>query len=160
MSESQYIVSGTALRPTVEEPTLTLYSMEEYLCGLVNFEIPRSAVKSIFARRSIDITAAYENIDEKLRKLTEADLYVWIAMSPSRVTATSDSDNGWSHSGQGFTLSETDKKRYLSMANAIYEEYGEETVKAKTTIKSNSFGIMPAYRTIDGAVLPHIIPVK
>lgn len=160
MSDSRYIVSGTALRPTADEPDLTLYTIEEYLCGLVNFEIPQSAVKSIFVRRGIDITAAYEDVDEKLRRLAEADLYVWIAMSPSRMTATSDSDNGWSHSGQGFTLSETDKKRFLSMANAIYEEYGEEPVKAKTTFKSNSFGIMQAYRTVDGGVLPHIIPAK
>lgn len=159
MSESRYIVSGAALRAT-EESTPSVYTIEDYLCGLVNFDIPDSAVKSIFAKRGIAFSSAYEEVEEKLRRLSEADLYVWIAMSPSRVTSESDSDNGWSHSGKGYTLSESDKKRYLTLANAIYEEYDEAPVKFKTTMKVNSFGVMQAYRTLDGGVLPHIIPAQ
>lgn len=159
MSESQYIVSGAALRAT-EESAPSLYTIEDYICGLVNFDVPDSAVKSIFAKRDITFSTPYTDVEEKPRRLAEADLYVWIAMSPSRVTAESDSDNGWSHSAKGYTLSETDKKRYLSLANAIYEEYGEATVKAKTTVKVNSFGVMQTYRTLGGEVLPHIIPAE
>lgn len=158
MSESQYIVSGAALRAT--EETTPVYTIEDYLCGLVNFDIPDSAVKSIFAKRGIIFSSAYEEVEEKPRRLAEADLYVWIAMSPSRVTSESDSDNGWTHSGKGYTLSEADKKRYLTLANAIYEEYDEEPVKTKITMKVNSFGVMQAYRGIDGTILPHIIPAQ
>lgn len=157
MSESQYIVSGAALRAT-EETASDVYTIEDYLCGLVNFDIPDSAVKSIFAKRGITFSSAYEEVEEKPRRLAEADIYVWIAMSPTRVTSESDSDNGWSHSGKGYTLSEADKKRYLTLANAIYEEYDEPEVKIKTTMKVNSFGVMQSYRTIGGDFLPHIVP--
>lgn len=156
MSDSKYIVSGAALRAT-EESALELYTIVEYLAGMVNFEVPESAMKAICAKRGIDMTAAYDTVEEKPRRLAEADIYVWIALGATRVTAVSDSDNGWTHTGMGYTLSETDKKRLLSMANAIYEEYGEDTVKAKTTIKVGSYGVMHAYRTPDGDVLPHII---
>lgn len=137
----KYEMEGDAL--VEQEQTPRLFTIEEYAYGLVNFEIPESAVASIFAKRGIDKEMAFADVEKQDRDLIEADIYVWICNGVSKMTATTDSDNGWSHSGGGYTLTEEDKKRLMKAANAIYEQYDEPTV-GKTHVTVLNFGIKPA----------------
>ena len=140
------------------------YTVGEWLFGCVNFAVPQSAVDVICAERGVDPDSAYGKkvaitsqqteqgeVDSRLLK---ADLYKWIILGPGKVNNTSDSDNGWSHSEGGYTLSEEDKKLLMDEANAIYEELEPESVFGKKKIRMRSAGIMPAYRDTDGTPLP------
>lgn len=138
-----------------EEKCDAYYSVADWLYGCVNFEVPREAVLSVIANRGVNASDMYyDDTREFDVRLLKADLLRWIVLGPSRVNSVSDRDNGWSHSGGGYTLSEYDKKLLMDEANAIYEELEPESVFGKTRIRMRSAGIMPAHRDCDGTPLP------
>ena len=141
-----------------------VYTVGDYLFGCVNFAVPQSAVDTILAQRDVDGSQKYakevnvtvgegeepKTIDIRLLK---ADLLKWIILGAGKVNSTSDSDNGWSHSDGGYTLSADDKIMLKDEANAIYEELEPESVIGKKKIKVHSMGIMPAKRNTDGTII-------
>lgn len=133
-----------------------VYTVEDWLFGCVNFAVPRDAVLSVLWGRRVPSELPYHRFQEDMgfdARLLKADLLKWIVLGVSKVNNTSDSDNGWSHSGGGYTLSKDDKKLLLDEANAIYAELEPESVFGKTKVRMRSFGIMPAYRDFDGSPL-------
>lgn len=137
----------------------TTYTIEQYLFDAVNFDISEGAVKAALMKRGIDGTFPYDadDSDNSSVELAKADIYKWIVLGPSRVGAVSDSDNGWSHSGGSYTLSEADKKLLTDEANAIYEANGEEdSIFGKMKIRVRSMGIMGCHYTAEGRPLPRI----
>ena len=133
-----------------------VYTVEDWLFGCVNFGVPKEAILTILSGRGVDALCAYADRDliGFDVRLLKADLLRWMVLGPSKVNSVSDSDNGWSHSGGGYTLSEADKKLLMDEANAIYEELEPESVFGKTKIRVRSLGIMPAYRDSCGMPLP------
>lgn len=131
------------------------YTMKQYLAGSVNVPVPEEALVSIMAKRGIDPGAEFSSADAKTRDLLYADLLVWIAMGVSRQGAVSDSDNGWSHSDGGYTLTDGDKRRMLAEANGIYEKY-DEPMALSTRIRVVDFGIKKANRDFAWRPLPII----
>lgn len=156
MSETTNILEakGAALEKRVASEAY--YTIKDYLYGCVNFDVPSEAVIRICLDREVDILAEAACIEKNVRDLCKADLFVWIVLGVSRKGNNSDSDNGWSHTAGGFTLTEQDKAYLLKAANAIYEENGESTV-GKTTVKIKSFGIKPADFDVSGIPQPHIV---
>lgn len=151
--------------PESSNDTQKVYTVEDWLFGCVNFTIPQSAIDSVLVQRSVNGSQKYakevsvtvgegeesKTIDIRLLK---ADLLKWIVLGAGKVNNTSDSDNGWSHSDGGYTLTKDDKKLLTDEANAIYEELEPESVFAKKKIRMRSAGVMPAYRDTDGTPLP------
>ena len=133
-----------------------IHTMEDYLCGCVNIDIPKEVILRILLERDVDIYEDIYNVDRSIRDLCKADLYVWMCMGVSRRNTVADSDNGWSHSDGGYTITNDDKKLFLKMANAIYEENGEKPV-GKTVARITSSGIKPCNYNIDGSTLPYIL---
>ncbi len=132
------------------------YTVADYVCGLVNYEIPDETITAICKKRKVDADKVYpDECDDVNTDLLYADLLKWIVLGPSRKGEVSDSDNGWKHSGGSFNLSEDDKKRLIKEANAIYKENGEATI-GKTKIRVHSFGIMGARFDLSGNPLPRI----
>lgn len=145
--------------------TQKVYTVEDWLFGCVDFAVSQETVDCILAERSVDGSQKYakkvnvtvgdgeepKTIDTRLLK---ADLLKHKVLGAGKVNNTSDSDNGWSHSDGGYTLSKDDKKLMMDEANAIYEELEPSSVFGKKKIRMRSAGIMPAYRDIDGTPLP------
>lgn len=131
-------------------------TIADFLYGCVNFYIPEEAVGTILARLGVEAGDLYTELDESVQKQCEAKLYEWIATSPSRIGDVSDSDNGWKHSQGGFSFTDADRRYYLGLANAIYEELGMEPV-GKTKFRVKSHGICRANITLGGDPLPHIV---
>jgi len=154
--------------PVSENDTPKVYTVEDWLFGCVNFAVPQDAVDGIFAERCVDKTQPYakevdvtvEEGEEPIKidvRLLKADLYKWIVLGPGKVNSISDSDNGWSHSEGGYTLSKDDKKLLIAEANAIYDELEPDSVFGKKYTKVHSLGIRPAMRDMDGQPLPRIV---
>lgn len=133
------------------------YTIEDYLLNRVNLDVSSSLVVPILLRRGVEPGSLLSDVDDKSRDLSEADFYVLLATTtPDRLGSESDTDNGWSHSSAGFTLSKTYRDLLLDKANALYEEYGEPTV-AKRRFRMQSHGVQRARTGMDGEFLPHII---
>lgn len=138
--------------------THKVYTVGDWLFDCVNFAIPQSAINFVCSTRSVEMATPYcdyisdkDNVDIRLLK---ADLVKWIILGPGKVNSSSDSDNGWSHSDGGYTLSKEDKKLLMNEANDIYAELEPTSVFGKKKIRMRSAGIMPAYRDVDGVPLP------
>lgn len=135
-----------------------VYTAEDYLFGCVNFSVPADGARSILVNRGIAKSTLASELTVKDKELLKADLFVWICLGPSKVSSTSDSDNGWSHSGGGYTLSDDDKDRMLNYAYAIYDKYDEEIpFDDRANISVSSHGIMHCDYDCSGNPLPHTI---
>lgn len=137
----------------------SIYTVEQYLFDSINFDLPEGAVKAALVGRGVDGSMVYaDGADNCLLDLVKADLYKWMVLGPSKVDSVKDSDNGWSHSAGGYTLSKEDKKLLTAAANAIYEANGEEeNIFGKKKVAVHSFGIMHTQFTPDGRPIPRII---
>ena len=130
-----------------------VYTAKDWLFGCVNFAVPDEAVMHVLLERSTDSEQPFYEVEQRVRELLKADLYKWIVLGAGKVNNTTDSDNGWSHSDGGYTLSKDDKRLLMDEANAIYAELEPESVFGKKKIRMRSAGIMPAYRDLDGEPL-------
>lgn len=130
---------------------------EDYIFGCVNFAVSQETVAHIASERDIPLDMEKSVVGRDTLRLMKADLLKWIVLGAGKVNNTSDSDNGWSHSEGGYTLSKDDKKLLMDEANAIYEELEPESVFGKKKIRVHSRGIMPAMRDLDGVPLPRKI---
>lgn len=101
-------------------------TIEDYLKGLVDFDVSEQALNSIRIYRGIKKGADINELSQKTKDLAYADLLMWASTSPSSYTGGKDSDGGWSHTESSKTLSVTDKKRFESMAMAIYKRYQDK----------------------------------
>ncbi|MDY4625763.1 MAG: hypothetical protein SO442_04070 [Prevotella sp.] len=137
--------------------TRSVYTIMDHLPALVKFSIPKAAVIAILADRGLDPAMPYSDVDANLRRLCYADELRWYLRGESKKNNVSDSDNGWSHSGGGYELSDDDRRRLEDEANSIYRELEPESViKRRTSFRMLSNGIKPANVDLSGDPLPRI----
>ena len=145
---------GNLLEPTDNNRC----SIEQYLFDSINFNLPENTVRAFLRKRGVDGSASFCDFTDKGKiELVRADLYMWMVNGASVVGAVKDSDNGWSHSDGGYTLSKDDKRRLTAAANAIYKACGEEDSIVASVVRVHSFGIMGTRFTSDGTPVPRII---
>lgn len=134
------------------------YTVEDYLFGCVNIDVPSELLVPLLLKRGVEPGTLYSEATEENIKLLEADLYVKIATTtPDKVNSVSDSDNGWEHSGGGFSITDDYRDLLLAEANKIYEAYDEPLVGKSNGFRMRSHGIQRARTTLDGTPLPHIV---
>ena len=134
--------------------TAKVRTVGDWLFGCVNFAVPEDTAIQIAEDRNVPFSAEKDSVNKNLLRLMKADLQKWYVLGAGKVNDTKDSDNGWSHSGGGYSLSEFDKKLLISEANKVYEELEPESVFGKTRIKMRSAGIMPTCYDLDGNPIP------
>lgn len=131
------------------EEEQAILTISAYLYGSVNFPIPEEAMLCILTDRDVTMSTPASDLDVKTRELLRADVLKWVCLSPNKCGSVSDSDNGWSHSEGGYTLTSADKSLLKNEANSIYEKYDEATF-GKSKVSVTSWGIKPADRELDG----------
>lgn len=137
---------------------LTVY---DYLVNKVKFDIPQKTLLGILVDRNMTRDMAYEDCEKDSVRLAYADMLKWIVLGPSKFNNTSDTDNGWTHSGGGYELSDDDREELKAEANAIYSELEPESVfKRKSTFRITSHGIKKANVSVYGSNMPHLISGK
>lgn len=115
--------------------------IEEYLRGVVGYQIANNALNSILFKRKIAAGAMASTLTEKQLDLCTADLYLWCAATtPSTQNNTEDSDGGWKHIEGGWQTSAFDKRELRAMAKELYEKWGEN-MPGKSKMKIVHFGI-------------------
>lgn len=114
--------------------------IEEYLRGVVGYQIADNALNSILFKRKIAAEAMASSLTEKQLDLCTADLYLRCAATPSTQNNTEDSDGGWKHVEGGWQTSAFDKRELRAMAKELYEKWGEN-MPGKSKMKIVHFGI-------------------
>ncbi len=114
--------------------------IEEYLRGVVGYQIADNALNSILFKRKIAAEAMASSLTEKQLDLCTADLYLWCAATPSTQNNSEDSDGGWKHVEGGWQTSAFDKRELRAMAKELYEKWGEN-MPGKSKMKIVHFGI-------------------
>ena len=100
-------------------------SMENYLRGSVDFDIPERALNVIRIDRGVVAGSDVKEMEQKTLDLCYADMLMWITTTASTVQGAKESDSGWSHQGESKTLSINDKKRLEDRAFSIYQKYND-----------------------------------
>ena len=137
------------------EKETNAYTVLDYLANKVNFEVYRETVIGILADRGVDPSDMYVDSDKDTMRLAYADLLKWFLLGPSKVNNTSDSDNGWTHSGGGYDMSDDEMK---AEANAIYKELEPGSMlKKKSSFRIISHGVKRASYSPWGSPLLHLI---
>ena len=140
------------------EKETNAYTVLDYLANKVNFEVYRETVIGILADRGVDPSDMYVDSDKDTMRLAYADLLKWFLLGPSKVNNTSDSDNGWTHSGGGYDMSDNDRSEMKAEANAIYKELEPGSMlKKKSSFRIISHGVKRASYSPWGSPLPHLI---
>lgn len=85
------------------------------------FPIPLSTLELICVERGLNKDSEFDSATAQTKefKLAKADCYKWLYLAP-----TSMSENGIS-----FSLSDKEKERFKQMADELYKENGEKTIK-------------------------------
>ena len=140
------------------EKETNAYTVLDYLANKVNFEVYRETVIGILADRGVDPSDMYVDSDKDTMRLAYADLLKWFLLGPSKVNNPSDSDNGWTHSGGGYDMSDDDRAEMKAEANAIYKELEPGSMlKKKSSFRIISHGVKRASYSPWGSPLPHLI---
>ncbi len=114
--------------------------IEDYLRGVVSYQVADNALNSILFKRKIAAGEMASVLTEKLLDLCTADLYLWCATTPSTQNNTEDSDGGWKHVEGGWQTSAYDKRELRAMAKELYEKWGEN-MPGKSKMKIVHFGL-------------------
>ena len=134
------------------------YTVADYLSGKVKFGVNDEALRPILLDRGLDLDIPYGDADKSALRLAYADILKWFVLGASKVNNTSDSDNGWTHSGGGYDMSDNDRSEMKAEANAIYAELEPDSIlKKKSTFRVTSHGVNRANYSTWGEPLPHII---
>lgn len=108
-----------------------IYTISKYLKGKVrNINVPDEALLSILADNDLAPDTEYTEVSTEKKELCVADLYAWVALSPTSSSRVSDKDAHWEHSEGGETMSASVLNSYMRIANSIYKRYGKPMVGA------------------------------
>ena len=113
----------------------------DYMEGCASgISLPESTFQNIAERREVLLQDVVSDLDKRTKDLLMADVYVQISLLPSVSASVEDAHGTWKHKEGSTQLSESDKKRYLDLANSIFSAYGEKAV-SKSGIKMNCLGM-------------------
>ena len=122
---------------TIEDVEVIFYvSIEDYLKGMVGFDVPASTINSIRINRKITKGSDVAELSDKDKDLAYADLLMWASTNPSSYTGSKQSDGGWTQTEASKTLNASDKKSFRSMAMDIYKRYGDRRYTPKVRIRN------------------------
>lgn len=121
--------------------TDTRLTFKDYLVGRVGFDVTDEALSVILIDRKVDDGLYADEISKRQKDLCAADLYMWGATLPTIQGGIEDANGMWKHKEGNTTISEADKKRFISLANRIYAQYREKTVSIGSGIRIHNYGI-------------------
>lgn len=96
----------------------------ESLKGVNAYPVPLRTLVEIAERRGLSLTseATQADLRGKDYKLATADLLLWLSLAPNI-----------SQGGQSYSFTDEQRQRFRNRANALFDEFGEETSSVQPT---------------------------
>ena len=117
---------------------MAAYTIETWLRGKVDFDIPDATLMAILFDNEISSGTPVERTSEKQRDLCLADLLMWLSSSSTTSSGEIISDGGWSH--QKSNKQVVDRAGLVRRAHDLYVKWDSDkattAVTTKITIKS------------------------
>ena len=117
---------------------MAAYSIETWLRGMVDFDIPDATLIAILFNNGVSQGSPMSDVEERERDLCLADLLMWLSSSSTSSSGEYISDNGWSH--QKSAKQVVDRAGLVKRAQELYAKWNSEKAKAavgnKITFKS------------------------
>lgn len=117
---------------------MTAYTIETWLRGKVDFDIPEEAIMAILFDNKVVAGIPATETSEKERDLCLADLLMWLSSSSISSSGEMISDNGWSH--QKSAKQVVDRNGLIKRAQGLYAKWDSDKAKtavgAKITVKT------------------------
>jgi hypothetical protein len=111
---------------------MTAYSIENWLRGMVDFDVPDATIMAILFNNEVASGSPVANTSEKERDLCLADLLMWLSSSSTSSSGEYISDGGWSH--QKSNKQVVDRAGLIKRAQELYAKWDSD--KAKTAVGS------------------------
>ena len=111
-------------------------SVENWLVGMVDFNVPDATVQAILFNNGIPAGASALSVPERERDLALADLYMWLSTSSSATSGEYISDGGWQHQKANKVV--VDRAGLRAAALRLYQKWGSDKaseVGGRITIK-------------------------
>ena len=116
---------------------MTAYTIETWLCGMVDYDIPDATIMAILFNNGVSQGTLVSETSEKERDLCLADLLMWLSSSSVSSTGEYISDNGWSH--QKSAKQVVDRNGLIKRAQELYAKWNSDktntAVGTKITVK-------------------------
>lgn len=117
---------------------MAAYTIETWLRGMVDFDVPDATIMAILFNNEVSEGALMSKVSEKDRELCLADLLMWLSSSSTITSGESISDGGWSH--QKSNKQVYDRNALIKRAHKLYAKWDSEKAKAavgaRITIKA------------------------
>lgn len=96
----------------------------ESLKGVNAYPVPLRTIVEIAERRGLSLTsdATQADLRGKDYKLATADLLLWLSLAPNI-----------SQGGQSYSFTDEQRQQFRNRANALFDEFGEETSSVQPT---------------------------
>lgn len=101
-------------------------TISDYIIGSVGFDVPDTALSTIYHKRSVVGTADVSTTTQTKLDLCVADALKWAVTRDSN-KRVDDTDAGWKHS-EATSFSAADKALWRKMADEIYRANGEAAI--------------------------------
>jgi hypothetical protein len=111
---------------------MATYTIETWLSGMVDFDVPQTTVMAILFNNEVPQGAPMQEVTEKQRDLCLADLLMWLSSSSTSSSGEYISDGGWSH--QKSAKQVVDRAGLIKRAQELYAKWDSD--KAKTAVGS------------------------
>lgn len=109
---------------------MAAYTIETWLRGKVDFDIPEATIMAILFDNSVSGGTPAAEVDERERDLCLADLYMWLSSSSTASSGETISDGGWSHQKSNKQVS--DRGGLVRKAQKLYAKWNSD--KAETAV--------------------------
>lgn len=109
---------------------MAVYTIETWLRGMVDFDIPDATIMAILFNNDVNEGASVSTTSEKQRDLCLADLLMWLSSSSVSSSGEMISDGGWSH--QKSNKQVVDRAGLIKRAQELYAKWDSD--KAKTAV--------------------------
>ena len=100
-------------------------TVEQYVRGIVDVDLGDDVIANILLDRNVQPGGLASALDTRTKMLLRADVYMACVSKPSVAVSVEDADGNWKHKEGGGQISDADKKRWATIANSIYAQYGE-----------------------------------
>jgi len=117
---------------------MTAYTIEQWLRGMVDFEVPDGTIRAILFNNAVEEGIGVYHVQERERDLCLADLLMWLSSSSTITSGEYVSDGGWVQ--QKSNRNVADRAGLRQRAQALYAKWSSDkadsALGSKVTIKS------------------------
>lgn len=114
---------------------MAAYTIEQWLKGMVDFNVPESAIKAILFNNNVTEGISASKATEKERDLCLADLLMWLSSSSTVTSGEVVSDGGWQH--QQSNKNVFNRAGLVAKARALYLKWNSEKAETAAGVKIN-----------------------